>query len=75
MRTATFASPRCAPCRAGRIVPRLPRLEAIVKGKAVRDADLTEKMAFFEAYGALCGDGGSAQSRRYPERQGLPRPA
>ena len=32
-----------------------------VKGKAVRDADLTEKMAFFEAYGALCGDGGVAQ--------------
>lgn len=41
--------------------PVLPRLEAVVKGKAVRDADLTEKMAFFEAYGALCGDGGVAQ--------------
>lgn len=38
--------------------PALPRLEAIVQGKAVRDADLTEKMAFFEAYGALCGEGG-----------------
>jgi HEAT repeat protein len=24
----------------------------------VRDADLTEKMAFFEGYGTLCGDGG-----------------
>ena len=38
--------------------PMLPRLEAIVKGKAVRDADLTEKMAVFEAYGTLCGEGG-----------------
>jgi HEAT repeat protein len=32
-----------------------------VKGKAVRDADLTEKMAFFEGYGALCGDAGVPQ--------------
>ena len=38
--------------------PVLARLEAVVKGKGVREADLTEKMAFFEAYGALCGDGG-----------------
>ncbi len=38
--------------------PVLPRLENAVKGKAIRDADLTEKMAFFEAYGALCGDSG-----------------
>jgi hypothetical protein len=38
--------------------PVLPRLEAAVKGKGVRDADLTEKMAFFEGYGALCGDAG-----------------
>jgi HEAT repeat protein len=34
------------------------RLEPIVKGKQIRGADLTEKMAFFEAYGAMCGDGG-----------------
>lgn len=38
--------------------PVLPRLEAVVKGKAVRDADLTEKMVFFEGFGALCGDAG-----------------
>jgi hypothetical protein len=38
--------------------PVLPRLETVVKGKAVRDADLTEKMAFFEGYGTLCGDAG-----------------
>ena len=36
----------------------LPRIEAAVKGRTVRDADLTEKVAFFEAYGALCGEGG-----------------
>lgn len=38
--------------------PVLPRLEAAVKGKALRDANLTEKMAVFELYGTLCGDGG-----------------
>lgn len=38
--------------------PVLPRLEAIVKGRAIRDADLSEKMAVFEAYGSLCGDAG-----------------
>jgi hypothetical protein len=40
--------------------PVLARLETAIKGKAVREADLTEKMAFFEGYGALCGDGGVA---------------
>ena len=29
-----------------------------MKGKAIREADLTEKMAFFEAFGALAGEGG-----------------
>lgn len=38
--------------------PALARLETIVKGKAIRDADRKEKMAFFEGFGALCGDGG-----------------
>jgi hypothetical protein len=33
----------------------LPRLEAVVKGRALRDADLTEKMVVFEVYGALAG--------------------
>jgi len=40
--------------------PALPRLEAMIKGKAVREADLTEKMAMFEAFGTLCGDAGVA---------------
>ena len=34
------------------------RLETVVKGKTIRGSDLTEKMAFFEVYGALSGDGG-----------------
>ena len=38
--------------------PALPKLTAVVNGKAIRDADLTEKMALFEAYGAVCGDTG-----------------
>ena len=38
--------------------PALARVTSAVKGKSLRDADLTEKMAFFEAYGALCGDAG-----------------
>jgi HEAT repeat protein len=33
----------------------LRRVEAIVLGKTVKDMDLTEKMAFFEAYGAIAG--------------------
>jgi hypothetical protein len=36
----------------------LQRVEQIVKGRALRDADLTEKMAYFELYGTLCGDPG-----------------
>jgi len=33
----------------------LRRVEAMVLGKAVKEMDLTEKMAFFEAYGAIAG--------------------
>jgi hypothetical protein len=33
----------------------LRRVEAVVLGKAVKDMDLTEKMAFFEAYGSIAG--------------------
>ena len=38
--------------------PALPRIETVVKSKEIREANLTEKMAFFEAYGTLCGDQG-----------------
>jgi hypothetical protein len=33
----------------------LKRIEAVVIGKSVKAMDLTEKMAFFEAYGAIAG--------------------
>ena len=36
----------------------LPKIELALKGKDLRETNLTEKMAFFEAYGALCGEGG-----------------
>ena len=35
-----------------------PRVEAAVTGGKLKDADLTEKMAFYEAYGALAGSAG-----------------
>ena len=38
----------------------LPKVEAAVKGRSLRDADLTEKMAFFEAYGSLAAAAGVA---------------
>jgi hypothetical protein len=37
-----------------------PRIEAAVTGNKLKDADLTEKMSFFEAYGALAGESGIA---------------
>jgi hypothetical protein len=36
----------------------LPRVEGVIKGRGIREADLTEKMAFFELYGSLCGEAG-----------------
>lgn len=36
----------------------LPRLLAAIRRKDVRAADLGEKMALFEAFGAMCGDAG-----------------
>jgi HEAT repeat protein len=38
----------------------LAKVTAAVQGKSVRAADLTEKMAFFEAYGVLVGETGVA---------------
>ncbi len=35
-----------------------PRIEAAVLGTKLKDSDLTEKMTFFEAYGALAGTSG-----------------
>ncbi|MGD0483952.1 MAG: HEAT repeat domain-containing protein, partial [Gemmatimonadales bacterium] len=36
----------------------LGKISNLVRGKDVRARDLTEKMAFFEAYGALVGEEG-----------------
>ncbi|MEO6446747.1 MAG: HEAT repeat domain-containing protein [Gemmatimonadaceae bacterium] len=38
--------------------PALSRIEAAIKGRRVQEADLTEKVAVFEAYGSMCGDAG-----------------
>ena len=38
--------------------PALPRVEKALKGKPLRETNLTEKMAFFEAFGSLAGDAG-----------------
>lgn len=40
--------------------PALSRLETMIRERKLQDADLTEKMAVFEAYGAMCGDNGVA---------------
>jgi HEAT repeat protein len=40
--------------------PALSRFEAAIKSRRLEDADLTERMAFFEAYGSMCGDAGVA---------------
>jgi hypothetical protein len=53
VRVATF---RAIATRAHR--PALAKVEAAVKGKMARDANLTEKMALFEAFGTLCGEPG-----------------
>jgi len=39
----------------------LRRVETVVAGKHVKELDLTEKMAFFEAYGAIAGAPGLKQ--------------
>jgi HEAT repeat protein len=57
-RDVRVATARALGARAHRAA--LPRLEAAITGKALRESNLTEKMATFEAYGALCGDGGVA---------------
>lgn len=36
----------------------LPRVDALVRDRRLRERDLTEQMATFESYGSLCGDEG-----------------
>jgi hypothetical protein len=49
----------------------MPKIEAVIKGKRVQEADLTEKMAFFEAYGTMCGEGGVSTLEAYLNGKGL----
>lgn len=44
--------------------PARSTLEAALDSKRLREADLTERIAFFEAYGALAGEGGVALLER-----------
>ena len=48
-----------------------PRIEAAVTGKLLRQSDLTEKKAFFEAFGALAGPSGVALLRGVMQGKGL----
>ena len=47
------------------------RIEAAVTGNKLKDADLTEKMAFFEAYVALAGESGIATLEKLLVAKGL----
>jgi hypothetical protein len=38
--------------------PALPRIERAIRGKTLRESNLAEKLAFFEAYGTLAGEAG-----------------
>lgn len=55
-RDVRLAAVRAMGARGYRVA--LPKLEAVVRGRGLRDADLTERMAFFEAYGSMAGDAG-----------------
>ncbi len=55
-RDVRIVAARALTARAHR--PALARFDAIIKGKAVREADRTEKMVFFEGFGSFCGDAG-----------------
>lgn len=47
------------------------KIENALVGKRLMEGDLTEKMAFFEAFGSLCGDGGIAMLDGLLNRKGL----
>ncbi len=55
-RTVRLAAVRVVSARGYKGAQR--RVEAVVLGKAVKEMDLTEKMAFFEAYGSIAGSSG-----------------
>lgn len=49
----------------------LSRVETTVLGRSVREADLTEKTAFFEAYGSLVGPAGIQKLKSLVETKGF----
>lgn len=51
--------------------PALARLRTALRRKETRAADLGEKMALFEAFGTLCGDGGVAELDSLLNSRGL----
>lgn len=68
-RDVRVAAVRTMAARAHRAA--LPRVEAAIKSRHLREADLTEKMAFFEAFGTLCGDSGVTQLDRLLNGKGF----
>jgi hypothetical protein len=57
-RDVRIAAMKALAARAHR--PALPKVTQAVKSNAIRDADRTERLALFELFGILCGDGGVA---------------
>ena len=55
-RDVRIAAVRALGARGSR--PALPRIEGALRSANLREGNLTEKMAFFEAYGLLCGEAG-----------------
>ena len=49
----------------------LPRLLDAMRRKEMRGADLSEKMALFEAFGSMCGDAGVPELDRLLNARGL----
>ena len=47
------------------------KIETALIGKRLQDGDLTEKMAFFEAFGSLCGEAGIPMLDGMLNRKGL----
>ena len=68
-RTVRIAAVKAAGARGYRNALR--RVEAVVQGKGIREMDLTEKRAFFEAYGAIAGAGSVKTLAALLEGRGL----
>jgi len=54
-----------------RYAPAAARFRTILDGKGLRRTDVTEKVAFFEAYGMLTGEEGTAYLDRILNRKGF----